>query len=169
MKHLSFILVLLLVSVATTACINNFAVQELNNNAKVYMDKGDVESAICRLKSSLELDSEVWETHYNLATAYFNANKFQEAQQEYQDAIKINPELADAYYSLAVAYESHADFLLKNKEENESANINVEDLFNSAISNYEIYIGKISSEQEIAEVQDRIASIKSLLVGNRES
>ena len=168
MKHLSFILVLLMVSVATTACINNFAVQELNNNAKVYMDKGDVDAAICRLKSSLELDSAVWETHYNLATAYFNGEKYKEAQVEYKEAIKLNPELPDAYFSLAVAFETEANSLEKlYREENKKLDKEFLDkvvtILNDAIKYYDLYSTKITSESEKTETQERIATLKALV------
>ena len=61
MQKLLSILLLLFISVVTTACINNFAVQELNNKAKEYLDKGDTQTAICRLKSSLDLDNTVFQ------------------------------------------------------------------------------------------------------------
>ena len=70
MRRIFFIISILIVSVFTTACINNFAIKELNTNAQKYMNSGDVDSAICRMKSSLEQDNQVWETHYNLAIAY---------------------------------------------------------------------------------------------------
>ena len=50
--------------------INNLAVQDLNNKAKSFMEQGDYNQAIERLKSSLDLDSSIFETHYNLAVAY---------------------------------------------------------------------------------------------------
>ena len=46
MKKAFLLLTVLLISVLSTACINNFAVQELNNKAKEFMDKGDYSSAI---------------------------------------------------------------------------------------------------------------------------
>ena len=63
MQKLLSILLLLFISVITTACINNFAVQELNNKAKEYLDKGDTQTAICRFKSSLDLDNTIYETY----------------------------------------------------------------------------------------------------------
>ena len=53
MRKVFLILTLLMVSVLTTACINNFAVQELNNKAKIYLEKGDTEKAISRLSYKL--------------------------------------------------------------------------------------------------------------------
>ena len=61
MKKVLLLFAILFVSVMTTACINNLAIQELNNKAVKYMDNGDSETAICRLKSSLDLDDEIYE------------------------------------------------------------------------------------------------------------
>ena len=96
------------ISVISTACINNFAVQELNNKAKDFMDKGDYVSAIERLKSSVDLDGSVFETQYNLAVAYTKAEDYSNAIKTYAAAIKLNPDFADAYYSLAVCEENLA-------------------------------------------------------------
>ena len=59
MKKFLFIVTILVLSVFTTACINNLAVQELNNKALEYMKKGDYENAISRLKSSSDLDGTI--------------------------------------------------------------------------------------------------------------
>jgi tetratricopeptide (TPR) repeat protein len=101
MKKTVLIACVLLVAVISTACINNFAVQDLNNKALSYMEKGDYSSAIERLKSSLDLDSSVFETHYNLAVAYTKAEDYINAIEEYKNALKIKSDSADVFYSLA--------------------------------------------------------------------
>ena len=103
MKKTLLIACVLLVAVVSTACINSFAVQDLNNKALSYMEKGDYASAIERLKSSLDLDSSVFETHYNLAVAYTKAEDYINAIEEYKNALKIKPDNADIFYSLATA------------------------------------------------------------------
>ena len=108
MKKLFLILTILFVSVLTTACINNFAIQELNNKAKEYLNSGEVDKAICRYKSSLDLDSGILETNYNLGIAYIAAKNYEEALDALKAALKINPEFFDAYYSIAVALENTA-------------------------------------------------------------
>lgn len=108
MKKAFLLATILLVSVASTACINNFAVQELNNKAKTYLDSGDFDNAISRLKSSIDLDSTIFETHYNLGIAYIQAEKYPEAEETFENAIKLRPEFADSYYSLGVAQENFA-------------------------------------------------------------
>lgn len=108
MKRLFLIFTILLASVLTTACINNLAIQELNNKAKEYLSTGDVETAICRYKSSLDLDSGILETNYNLGVAYITAKNYNEALNILKNASKINPEFPDTYYSIAVALENLA-------------------------------------------------------------
>lgn len=118
MKKIVLIITILFVSVLTTACINNLAVQELNNKAKEYLTNGDSETAICRLKSSLDLDSNMFETHYNLAVAYIASKKYIEAQKSLDEVLKLNPSFVDAYYSLGVVKEEQAYNIVNNVDEN---------------------------------------------------
>ena len=60
------------------------------------------------LKSSVDLDGTIFETHYNLGIAYTQAEKYPEAVETFENAIKLRPDFADAYYSLAVAQENFA-------------------------------------------------------------
>lgn len=103
MKKVLFIASILFVAVISTACINNLAVQDLNNKAQGYMAKGDYPQAIERLKSSIDLDPSIFETHYNLAVAYTQNEDYVNAVEEYKKAIKIRPQSAVVYYSLATA------------------------------------------------------------------
>ena len=91
------------ISVLSTACVNNLAIQELNNKAQEYINKGDTESAICRLEASLELDANVFETRYNLGVAYLNSRQYDKAVDSIKKAIELKPDFADTYYSLAIA------------------------------------------------------------------
>ena len=63
MKKALLLVGVLIISVLTTACINNLAVQELNTKAKNYLDNGDYKNAIERLKSSIDLDNTIFESH----------------------------------------------------------------------------------------------------------
>ena len=87
MKKAFLLATILFISVISTACINNFAVQELNNKAQDFMEKGDYASAIERLKSSVDLDGSIFETQYNLAVAYTKAEDYANAIKSYNDAI----------------------------------------------------------------------------------
>lgn len=115
MKKVLLLFTILFVSVMTTACINNFAIKELNNKAAAYMDKGDTETAICRLKSSLDLDNEIFQTHYNLAVAYNTIGKYKESIEESKKVIELKPDFPEAVYTLAVAKEALAYELIENK------------------------------------------------------
>lgn len=128
MKKLVLFSVILFVSVLCTACINNIAIQELNNKAKGYLDKGDNDNAICRLESSVDLDGNILETRYNLGVAYINAEKYDKAESHLLSAIKIKPDFADSYYSLAIAQENIGFSLLEPKKECEEDGVECEDV-----------------------------------------
>ena len=97
MKKALFIVSILTIAVISTACINNIAVQELNNKAAEFMQKGDYESAINRLESSLDLDSSMYQTYYNLGVAAINAKKYEKAIDALQKGIKIKSDYPDFY------------------------------------------------------------------------
>ena len=111
MKKALLIVSILFIAAVTTACINNMAVQELNNKAAEYMQKGDYEAAMSRLQASLDLDSSMYETYYNLGIAATNAKKYKEAIAAFESGIKVKPDYADFYYSLGVAQSSFAEAL----------------------------------------------------------
>ncbi len=121
MKKALMIVSVLAIAVISTACINNIAVQELNNKAAEFMQKGDYESAMNRLQASIDLDATMYETHYNLGVAAINAKKYDKAIEALENGIKIKPDYADFYYSLGVAQSEWAD------EINEQANEKLED------------------------------------------
>ena len=108
MKKTLLLLTILIMSVLTSACINNLAIQELNNKAQAYMNKGDAETAICRLKSSLDLDNEVYQTHYNLGVAYASIGNYEDAITELEKVKELNADFADTYYTLAMSKEALA-------------------------------------------------------------
>ena len=60
-KLLKFLLILFL-GVISSACINNYAVYELNELAHEHLRNGDVDGAIARLVSSVDLDPNHYET-----------------------------------------------------------------------------------------------------------
>ncbi len=180
MKKAFFLASILLISVISTACINNFAVQELNNKAKEFMDKGDYVSAIERLKSSVDLDGTVFETRYNLAVAYTNAEDYVNAVNAFSEALKLNPDSADAYYSLAVCEENLAKDILSGnvkvfedgsleKAEETSADFKPDktaeaaasEYLGNAVSDYKTYLEKVPDAA--SEVNDKIQELETLL------
>ena len=66
MKKFLVLVSILMASLFCTACINNLAIQELNQMGKNYLDKGDYNNAISRFQSSVDLDENVFESRYNL-------------------------------------------------------------------------------------------------------
>ncbi len=187
MKKAFLLASILFISVISTACINNFAIQELNTKAKEFMDKGDYVSAIERLKSSVDLDGSIFETQYNLAVAYTKAEDYPNAIKTYNDAIKLNPDFPDSYYSLAVCEENLAkDIISGNVKVNpddsiekvaskdddseieevklsENASKMVTSLLNNSISDYGIYLDKSKSVDDRAYLDDKIKELQFLL------
>lgn len=185
MKKALLLVCILSISVITTACINNLAVQELNNKAAVFMEKGNYAEAIERLKSSIDLDDTLFESHYNLAIAYTKNGDYANAVNSYRNAIKLKPDFADAYYSLAVAEEDIiTDIFAGHLEADESGNVTpvkkeeneeaaqakftpsetskayADKLTDDAILNYETYLEKNPGAQDKSEVESRINDLK---------
>ena len=121
MKKALLIASVLFIAVISTACINNIAVQELNNKAAEFMQKGDYESAMNRLQASIDLDSTMYETHYNLGIAATNAKKYDKAIEAFENGIKLKPDFANFYYSLAAAQDSYADELAETDTADEES------------------------------------------------
>ena len=69
MRKLLQFLAILVLGVFCCACVNTFAIQELNEKAQEYMEQGDIESALARLEASIDLGGDVYETRYNTGTA----------------------------------------------------------------------------------------------------
>ena len=187
MKKAFLLLCILLISVITTACINNFAVQELNNKAMTFLDEGNYNEAIARLKSSIELDDSVFESHYNLAVAYTKAENYIDAMKCYQKAINLKPNFADSYYSLAVTEENlsidlNAGLLVLDEngelQKAETKNIDadkegdkviltdaektyIKTLQQDAIKNYNLYLSKADKVDNTDEIQKRITDLEA--------
>ena len=182
MKKVLLIASILTVAVISTACINNLAVQDLNNKAQAYAEKGDYTQAIERLKSSIDLDPSVFETHYNLGVALISAHEYKEAQEALKNALKLKPDYADAYYSLAVAEEDFSIDLAKGaltldengavvkvddetlmKQEkitlSEPVQKMINDLLADAVSNYNLYLSKGVNLNDEDEVKQKIQKL----------
>lgn len=190
MKKIILMLTVLFASVLTTACINNLAIQELNNKAKAYMDAGEVEKAICRYKSSLDLDENIFETNYNLGVAYISEKNYKEAMDFLKNAIKINPSQPDAYYSLGVVLESIAydkiagvdedknndELVSENDTQNniaeeekpkvltDSEKQEISKLFMDAIDNYNQYLALNQQAEDKEKISARVEEINAELL-----
>ena len=181
MKNVLLIASILTVAVISTACINNLAVQDLNNKAQAYAEKGDYTQAIERLKSSIDLDPSVFETHYNLAIVYTKSGDYINAIEEYKTVISMKPEMADSYYSLATAennlaiemergnYKLNQEGSLtaalsdeeREAEMTEDEKTLMKELYDSAIKNYEKYLELNPDAEDKSEVNETIERIKN--------
>ena len=170
MKKALMIACVLFVAVISTACINNIAVQELNNKAAEYMQKGDYESAMNRLQASLDLDSTMYETYYNLGIAAINAKKFDKAIEALEGGIKIKPDFADFYYSLGVAQADLADEIAEVTEEKKE--ISEEDKAKSieykkyAVENLTKYLEMKPDTEDKQTIEELIAESNSIINGD---
>lgn len=121
MKNALLIVTVLFAAIMSTACINNFAVQELNNKAQEYIAKGDYDAAIGRLEASIDIDPTIFETNYNLGIAAISAEKYEKAIIALNKAAELKPDNADVYYSLAVAQYNFAEEILEGDTDKEVA------------------------------------------------
>ena len=113
-KLLSFAAILIL-AVVSGACVNTFAVHELNQIAAQYIEDGDYPAAISRLESSIDLDGAVYESRYNLAVAYLRVGDCQKAFTQIKEAEKLIKEEPAVFYTLGVASNCLADNIYKKK------------------------------------------------------
>lgn len=173
MKKALMIASVLLVAVISTACINNIAVQELNNKAAEYMQKGDYESAMNRLQASLDLDSTMYETYYNLGIASINAKKYEKAIEAFEGGIKIKPDFADFYYSLGVAQADFADELVEvtedKKEISEEDKLKAIEFKKSAVENLTKYLELKPTAEDKKTIEELIEESNSFINGDDKS
>ena len=181
MKKALLLVSILFISVVTTACINNLAVQELNNKAAAFMEQGNYTEAIERLKSSIDLDSSLYESHYNLAIAYTKAEEYQKAISAYEKTIELKPDFAEAYYGVAVVEEDliadlnsgvlrvNEEGLIEKLDEDKAFVVSgktkeyITSLTEAAIKNYELYLDKKTSATDADDVQNHIKDLKQTL------
>ena len=175
MKKFLVLICILMASLLCTACINNLAIQELNQMGKNYLDKGDYNNAISRFQSSVDLDENVFESRYNLGVAYIKKEDYKNAIEQLKSAIKINPISPDAHYSLAVALESYGLQFEENpldekedkkeftKEEINELLENVEE----AIKMYEKYIELAPDAKDIEAVKAHIEELNKTIEENK--
>lgn len=191
MKKVILVASILFVAVASTACINNLAVQDLNNKAKMYADKGDYVQAIERLKSGIDLDPSFYETHYNLAVVYTKAEDYVNAVEEYKKVLEMRPNVADTYFSLATAENNLAvdmaqgrvrmnvddtlytpkadeiDFTEKYEADEKTQNY-INELYSAAIENYRKYLELNPSASDREAVERQIEAVNKALNPEQE-
>lgn len=179
MKKLVAVLTILFASVLCTACINNFAIQELNNKAQESLRTGDVETAICRLQSSVDLDENLFETRYNLAVALTQAGKYKKAKEQIEVALNMKPTIPEVYYTKGVVLEGIGANIIDNVDEDKTKEVLSEEEFDlevyemsgeekleviknfeEAISAFEKYLELNPEANDAIQVQEKINSLK---------
>lgn len=181
MKKALMIASVLFIAVISTACINNIAVQELNNKAAEYMQKGDYESAMNRLQASLDLDSTMYETYYNLGVAAINAHKYEKAIEALEGGIKIKSDYPEFYYSLGIAQTELADEILEPKADNDEesetkSEVKVSDedkakaleLKQSSLDNLKKYLEMAPNAEDKETINELMVQINSFINGENK-
>lgn len=166
MKKYLILFTIIIVSFFCTACINNIAIQELNQMGIDYLNKGDIDGAISRFQSSVDLDDNIYESHFNLGVAFIQKQDNDNAIIHLKKATEINPKAQDAYRSLAIAYENKAfDFdNIEGKEKRSKEDVIVDiNLINEAIFIYETYLSFVKEKAEIENVQNHINELKNTI------
>ena len=104
------------IAVLCSACINSLAVQQLNEKAKEYSEKGKLSTAISRLESSVDLDGNIFESRYNLAVAYVEAKECEKALEQINVAEKLKDSEPSVYYVQGLANGCLAEKVYKTKD-----------------------------------------------------
>ena len=65
---------------------------------------GDYEVAVAAFSDALDLSPTCLECHYNLAIAYTNIGRFDDAEVEFQSVLRLREDYAAAYYGLSSIY-----------------------------------------------------------------
>ena len=127
LKLIKFLFVLIL-GMVSCACVNMVAVHELNSKASDYLQEGDVHAAISRLEASIDLDGNIYESRYNLASAYLQVGKNKEALENIEIALKLAKNEPIVFYTHGVAAMKVAKEIYQKK--NKDGKI-VQTVFNS--------------------------------------
>ena len=138
-----------------------------------YLQKGDIDNAIARFKSSVDLDENIFESRYNLGVAYIQKENYKDAIPELEAAVKLKPSSKDALYSYAVALETEGLQFETNPyddiedEKSEDIKISRDDvvegliLVESAISVYENYLKSDDDANETDKIKFHIQELKN--------
>ena len=115
-KLLKFLFILFL-GVISCACVNVLAVHELNNNAAKLIEDGDLDGAISRLVASVDLDGNVYETRYNLASAYISKGECEKALEHAKVAVELMENEPVAHFTLGTAAQCASDNVFEKTDE----------------------------------------------------
>ncbi len=177
MRKLILFSLLLFIGVFCSACINSFAVYELNEKAVKLMQDGETQGAISRWESSVDLDPNVYETRYNLANAYVNLKQCDKALLHAKAAQELSKKEPMANYILAVSYECSANQMLETKDENgeivkkefkskeEQQKVMAEyvDYLENAMKNYDAYVTEMQNAEDSDSIIKKVNELKQIV------
>lgn len=164
-KLIKFLAVLFL-GVISCACVNMVAVHELNVKASNYLEEGDIDSAISRLEASVDLDGNIYESRYNLASAYLQIGKANKALENIRVASELNKTEPIVFYTHGVIATQVANELYETKDDNglakpvvyqtneqarKAANLYVE-LLKEANENFEKYTQLVPNAEDTQQI-----------------
>lgn len=175
-KLLQFLFILSL-GVICCACVNTFAVHELNEKGFEYMENGDNEAAVSRFEASIDLDGEIYESRYNLGTAYINSGKCKEAIPHLKKATTLRPKEPIAFYSLGIAGTCAAKNVYEGKDakgrkfeitytkpkEIEQAKKEHDEYLAISIEAFERYLQIVPNAEDAIQINDTIKAARETL------
>jgi glycosyltransferase involved in cell wall biosynthesis len=129
----------------------------LNKLGESYNASRRYDEAIAVLKTSIDINPHIAETHKNLGTSYFDKGMLDEAMIEFEKSIAINPYIADTHNNLGMVYYSEG-FIDKAISEYTKA-LAIEPDFAEAHYNLALAYGaKGAAHKEISEYQKALAA-----------
>ena len=90
--------------------IRSASAQQVFNDARALQDSGDLQGALERYSSVLEIDPNYAQAHVNLIVVYGQLERHDEVAKHYRLAVKLNPSIAEAHYNYGVARHLAADY-----------------------------------------------------------
>ncbi|MDX1739910.1 MAG: tetratricopeptide repeat protein [Rhodothermales bacterium] len=88
---------------------DEYAADAYCNLGILESEAGRVDQAIDCFKNSLTRDPTLFESHFNLATVYFDLGDYRPAQVHYEIGASLEPEYANLYFNLALAFAMQDD------------------------------------------------------------
>ena len=156
--------------VISSACVNNFAIHELNTKANTYLNNGEIDKAISRLEASVDLDGNIYESRYNLAVAYIRKGECEKALENIEVALNLIKNEPAVLYTHGIASIRVADKIFeKPNEKGEIKPVKFDDknlekqsltrfveLYKNANDSFEKYVKLVPNAEDAQGVFDLI-------------
>lgn len=169
MKNIFKFLFALFLGVLCCACVNTVAVHELNHKASQYLEEGNVNAAIARLEASVDLDGSVYESRYNLASAYMTNGQCENALEHITAALELKKNEPVVYYTHGVASLCVADKISEKQKEgialSDMEQNKVNELIKNANASFDKYVSLAPGAEDAQAVIDLIKSNEARISG----